>query len=93
MHLSSYGLISLKGSVSKPEPGLGFADYQVALANYSASVALKSRLGKQPAPSPAPAKASQAAPAPRQADKVKDEELFKRPAFSAAAALVRKFRS
>lgn len=46
MHLSSFGLISLKGSVTKPEPGLGFADYQVAMANYSASLILRARVQK-----------------------------------------------
>lgn len=47
MHLTSFGLISLKGSVTKPEPGLGFADYQVAMANYSASLSLRARVQQE----------------------------------------------
>ena len=48
MHLSSFGLISLKGTVIKPEPGLGFADYQAAMSNYSATLALRSSLTGPP---------------------------------------------
>jgi hypothetical protein len=45
MHLSNFGMISLDGSVSKPEPGLDFVNYQAAMANYGMTVALQSRLG------------------------------------------------
>ena len=95
MHLSSFGLITLKGSVTKLEPGLGFADYQVAMANHSATIALQSRLGKAQAPAPSlkPTTSPKLAPAPPVRDTTTDKELFQRPAFSAAAALVRKFRS
>ena len=44
MHLSYFGLITLDGSVNKPEPGLDFASYQVAMAHYSATIALRARL-------------------------------------------------
>lgn len=44
MHLSYFGLIALDGTVNKPEPGLDFAGYQLAMAHYSATMALRSRL-------------------------------------------------
>jgi len=68
MHLSSFGLILLDGSVNKPEPGLDFANYQIAMMNYGASLALKSRLRArrngiplQPKEAPAPAQPPAAA--------------------------------
>ena len=44
MHLSSFGLISLNGSVVKLEPGLDFASYQAAMAHYNATLALKAKM-------------------------------------------------
>src|SRR6056297_1836882 len=44
MHLSTFGLISLNGSVKKPEPSLSFSNYQTALAQYSAAIALRDRV-------------------------------------------------
>lgn len=87
MHLTSFGLISLKGSVTKPEPGLGFADYQIAMANYSASVALKSRLGKEQQTASSPD-----TPETPANDAVKHKQVLRHPPRSAASALVRKFR-
>ena len=91
MHLSSYGLISLKGTVAKPEPGLGFADYQVALAHYGATLALRARTKKnaearkQPASTPQmPTRVAREVLAARQ--------IPSKPRNTAAAALVRKFR-
>lgn len=95
MHLSSFGLISIKGSVTKLEPGLGFADYQIAMANHSASIALQSRLGKEPgiAQPLETTKSSASAPALPSRNKINAEELFNPPVRSAASALVRKFRT
>ena len=89
MHLSSFGLISLKGNVIKPKPGLGFADYQAAMANYSATLALKSRLKGQPEALPTNPVASKAVPE----WKLETNQVFGRRRPSAASALVRKFRS
>ena len=57
MHLSNFGMISLDGSVSKPEPGLSFVKYQAAMANYGTTVALQSRLDAKEQAMKAPKKA------------------------------------
>jgi hypothetical protein len=44
MHLSSFGMIALDGSVTKPEPGLDFTGYQTALAHYQTTMKLRERL-------------------------------------------------
>ncbi len=44
MHLSHFGVISIDGSVTKPEPGLDFSGYQTALAQYRAALKLKARV-------------------------------------------------
>ncbi len=89
MHLSSFGLISLKGTVIKPEPGLGFAEYQTAMSNYSATLALKSSLRRPTDPRLTSPGASKTAPK----NKPEATQLLNRQPASAAAALVRKFRS
>jgi hypothetical protein len=96
MHLSSFGLILLDGSVNKPEPGLGFAEYQIAMANYGASLALKSRLSKPASTAPA---ACPTAPVPVEPPPLNAAPTGTSKAHiptaprSAASALVRKFRS
>ncbi len=91
MHLSSYGLITLKGTVAKPEPGLGFADYQVALANYGATLALRAR-----AKQIAKARAEPQPPREPQNSVAKQElaasRLRGKPRTTTASALVKKFR-
>lgn len=47
MHLSSFGVIAIDGSVTKPEPGLDFSGYQTAMAHYQAALKLKERLSAQ----------------------------------------------
>lgn len=47
MFLSSYGLISLDGSVTKPEPSQDFDSYQDALQRYWTTLALKKRIEKE----------------------------------------------
>lgn len=44
MHLSSFGVIAIDGSVTKPEPGLDFTGYQAAMAHYQATMKLRQRL-------------------------------------------------
>ena len=41
MRLATYGVITLNGSVSRPEPGADFADYQNSLASYRMTMSLK----------------------------------------------------
>ena len=43
MRLATYGVITLSGSVSRPEPGADFADYQNSLASYRMTMSLKNR--------------------------------------------------
>lgn len=47
MLLSSFGLISIDGSVTKLEPGLDFANYQLAMSHYGAARALQARVETQ----------------------------------------------
>ncbi len=47
MHLSSFGVIAIDGSVTKPEPGLDFSGYQTAMAHYQATLKLRRRLDQQ----------------------------------------------
>jgi hypothetical protein len=47
MHLSSFGVIAIDGSVTKPEPGLDFSGYQAAMAHYQATLKLRKRLCSQ----------------------------------------------
>ncbi len=44
MYLSHFGVISLDGSVTKPEPGLNFSNYQIALSQYQAALRLREKL-------------------------------------------------
>jgi len=44
MLLSSFGLISIDGSVTKLEPGLDFASYQLAMSHYGTAKALQARV-------------------------------------------------
>lgn len=92
MHLSSYGLITLKGTVAKPEPGLGFADYQVALANYGATLALRAR-AKQMAKARTEPRQPLEPAEPLAKRELAASRLKGKPRSTAASALVRKFRS
>ena len=91
MHLSSYGLITLKGTVAKPEPGLGFADYQVALANYGTTLALRER-AKQIAKARAEPQPPRAPAEPLVKQELATARLKSKPRSTAGSALVRKFR-
>jgi len=44
MHLSSFGLITLDGSVTKLEPSQDFDSYQASISRYGTTLALKSRI-------------------------------------------------
>ena len=44
MHLSSFGLITLSGSVTKLEPSQDFESYQASISRYGTTLALKSRI-------------------------------------------------
>ena len=44
MYLSHFGVISLDGSVTKPEPGHTFTNYQIALSHYLAALRLRKKL-------------------------------------------------
>ena len=95
MHLSSFGLISLNGTVSKPEPGLDFSEYQVALANYSTTLALRSRLREQSVDKTAIKSEpnDKLIPASPRRINLDDAAVFKRTSIRNASALVRRFRS
>ena len=43
MRLATYGVITLDGSVSRPEPGADFAHYQNSLASYRMTMSLQKR--------------------------------------------------
>jgi len=47
MHLSSFGLITLNGSVTRLEPSQDFQSYQAAISRYGTALALKSRVEAQ----------------------------------------------
>lgn len=85
MHLSSFGIISLRGSVTKPEPGLDFTAYQRAIANHTTALALRARLHRSAALSKIrSAPAHNLAPAPSAGPT--------RVSSYSTSALVRKFR-
>jgi hypothetical protein len=76
MLLSSYGLISIDGSVTKLDPGLDFASYQLAMSRYGTTLALQSRVETQrsatpPEPSPATTEPATPLPLPLATDKPK----------------------
>lgn len=99
MHLSSFGLISLDGSVTKLEPGLDFASYQTAMANYTATIALKSKVlpgdkgtaDSTPEPTTAPSTDAPASIVPRPLQPA-TPLARKKPSLQSAADLVKLFR-
>lgn len=48
MHLANFGLISLDGTVRKPEPGADFTGYQNTLTSYQCTQEIAKRLGGSP---------------------------------------------
>lgn len=50
MRLANYGMITLDGTVMRPEPGADFAAYKDGLAQYRTMLALKHRFLKTSQP-------------------------------------------